>query len=84
MQGCATVNLTPGPTRLVFPQATPDTLPDSPPGFRATTVMSALMREAALNYLTPSGRYWEELDRFDPAELAALDAIWLRAPADRS
>jgi hypothetical protein len=32
-----------------------------------------------LGYLVPSGRYWEEADRFDPAALDRLDALWLRA-----
>ena len=36
-------------------------------------------QEGALAYFSPSGRYWEELDRFDPSALAALDALWLRA-----
>ena len=32
-----------------------------------------------LGYLVPSGRYWEEAGRFDPAALDRLDALWLQA-----
>jgi hypothetical protein len=40
-----------------------------------------LAREAELGYLVPSGRYWEEAERFDPAEIDALDSLWLQAAA---
>ena len=30
-------------------------------------------------YLVPSGRYWEEAARFDPAALDRLDALWLQS-----
>ena len=36
-------------------------------------------REAELEYVTPSGRYWEEVDKFDPTQIAALDQLWLQA-----
>ena len=39
----------------------------------------ALALEAELQYVVPSGRYWEEADRFDVAKLDRLDALWLRA-----
>jgi hypothetical protein len=39
----------------------------------------ALGREAELGYMAVSGRYWEELDRFDADELRKLDALWLAA-----
>jgi hypothetical protein len=38
-----------------------------------------LALEAELGYLVPSGRYWEEADRFDPRALARIDALWLQA-----
>jgi hypothetical protein len=47
--------------------------------FATAAVDAALAREADLGYLVPSGRYWEEADRFDPAELDALDALWRAA-----
>lgn len=78
-QGCAVVNLSTAPSRLLLPRATAATLPTFPAPRRSPA--AALAREKALGYLVLSGRYWEELDRFDAAELAALDALWLRAGA---
>jgi hypothetical protein len=78
-QGCALVNLSDGPTRLALPRATPQALPDAPAPYDRTRAAEARAREAALDYTVPSGRYWDEIARFDPAELRALDAIWLEA-----
>lgn len=79
MQGTAMVNLSTGPSRLVFPRATATSLPTQPSPFNTALAAQAQAREAALNYHSPSGRYWEEADRFDPAEIDALDAMWLAA-----
>ncbi len=79
MQGCAMVNLSDGPSRLVFPRVTLGDLQASPLPYDAGLAADALKREADLGYVVPSGRYWEEADRFDPAELRALDAMWLAA-----
>ena len=38
-----------------------------------------IAREKRLSYFVPSGRYWEEQERFDVAEIKALDALWLEA-----
>ena len=82
MQGCAMVNLSTGPSRLVFPRVAPDAAPGAAvPAFDADLAAAALAREAALAYLVPSGRYWEEAARFDAAALADLDALWLAAAA---
>jgi hypothetical protein len=35
--------------------------------------------EAGLGYMTESGRYWEEAERFDADKLRALDGVWLKA-----
>ena len=78
-QGTALVNLSSGPSRLVFPRARITDLPATPAPFNAALADQALQREAALNYHSPSGRYWEEADRFDPAEIDALDRLWLAA-----
>ena len=79
-EGCAMVNLSDGPSRLVFPRADLADLDGLRPlPFDGAAVKAALAREAALGYLVPSGRYWEEVPRFDPAELDALDALWLAA-----
>jgi hypothetical protein len=50
-----------------------------PQRFQSDLVEKALQREAKLGYDTPSGRYWQELHRFDPAQIDRLDALWLRA-----
>jgi hypothetical protein len=78
MQGCAMVNLSTGPSRLIFPRATADNLLGPAPYDHALATQ-ALQTEADLNYFVPSGRYWEQADRFDPARIDALDALWLAA-----
>ena len=45
----------------------------------ARKTQSARKREVELNYFTPSGKYWEEVHRFDPQEIALLDQLWLQA-----
>ncbi len=80
LQGCAMVNLSTGPSRLVFPRATRADLPQTrPSAFDAALARAALAREATLAYQVPSGRYWEEAERFDTAELDSLDQMWLAA-----
>jgi hypothetical protein len=78
MQGTAVVNLSFAPSRLVFPRATLADLARGPQvmSWRDCAAATALRREASLGYAVPSGRYWEEIDRFDPAELRRLDAVW--------
>lgn len=79
-QGCAMVNLSTGPSRLVFPRFAPEQAAAAQPlAFAPEPVAMALTREAKLGYDTPSGRYWQELHRFDPAEIDRLDALWLKA-----
>ncbi|MDT8855614.1 hypothetical protein RNZ50_11430 [Paracoccaceae bacterium Fryx2] len=79
-QGCAFVNLSEGPSRLVFPRMRPDSVARARPlPFDGALAAQALQREAELGYFVPSGRYWEEAARFDAAELRALDALWLAA-----
>jgi len=76
--GCATVNLSGGESRLLFPRAAPGEAP-APAPFDAARAEAALAREAALGYLAEDGRYWERAGAFDPAELGALDAMWRSA-----
>ena len=78
MQGCAMVNLSTGPSRLIFPRATIVDLPKPAP-FNQALAHTALQLERDLDYVVPSGRYWEEGDRFDAAQIDALDALWLAA-----
>lgn len=78
--GCQVVNLSDLPSRLVFPRATIEALPAAPLARHdAARIAAALAREEALNYRVPSGRYWLETQRFDPAQVDALDALWLQA-----
>lgn len=75
--GCATVNLSDGPSRLLFPRATQARLSQvAPAPFDRAQAEAALAQEVRLNYLVPSGRYWEEAHRFDPAAIDRLDAMW--------
>lgn len=80
MQGCAMVNLSDGPSRLVFPRVGLAEMAGARPlPFDTRLAAAALRREADLGYVVPSGRYWEEAGRFDPAALRALDTMWLAA-----
>lgn len=78
--GCAAVNLSDAPSRLVWPRAR---LADLNTPLRAVIdqdlVDQALALEAELDYFVPSGRYWEEKHRFQPEKLDEVDALWLRA-----
>ena len=80
MQGCAVVNLSFGPSRLVLPRLSRGAAASARPGAWCPDLAAeALALEAELGYLVPSGRYWEEAGRFDPAALDRLDALWLQA-----
>jgi hypothetical protein len=80
MEGCAMVNLSNGPSRLIFPRVTRDRAARARPlPFDIRLADQALRREDDLGYHVPSGRYWEESHRFDPAELKRLDMLWLAA-----
>jgi hypothetical protein len=80
MQGCAVVNLSTGPSRLVVPRVARKAAAHARPlPWSADLAGAALEAEAELGYDVPSGRYWDELDRFDPAALDRVDALWLAA-----
>jgi hypothetical protein len=81
-QGCAMVNLSTGPSRLVFPRATQAGLDRMAPSLGSSRLVGeALRQEAALGYVVPSGRYWEEANRFDPRALDRIDILWRTAVA---
>ena len=83
-QGCAMINLSTGPSRLLFPRvARAQANLAVPQQFCPTATAHAAAREAALGYFVPSGRYWEDLSRFDARALADLDAMWLAAAEAR-
>ena len=80
MQGCAVVNLSTGPSRLIVPRvARAGAARARPQPWCAELAGAALEAEAALGYDVPSGHYWKEVDRFDPAALDRVDALWLAA-----
>lgn len=80
MQGCAMVNLSTGPSRLVFPRVARAAAASAQPlRWCPDFAEQALGREAELDYRVPSGRYWEELDRFEASEIDRIDALWLAA-----
>jgi hypothetical protein len=80
-QGCAMVNLSDaGESRLVYPRAVRGDLPKiAPQQFNAALLDQALRAEDAAGYHVPSGRYWEELSRFDPAVVDRIDGLWRAA-----
>ncbi len=76
-QGCELVNLSCGPSRLVFPRSDmPGFCNAQPTTFNPVRIGAALQAEAGLGYMVASGRYWEEAERFDSAALDRIDAIW--------
>jgi len=83
--GCAVVNLSDAPqSRLIYPRARPgDLARQRPLTFAPRLTEAALHREAELGYVVPSGKYWKEADRFDPAEVDRVDAMWLAAAGVR-
>ena len=81
-EGCAMVNLSTDPSRLVFPRTTPDALGDATPApWDETLVHAALQREEQVGYYVPSGKYWKEEARFDTDLIDELDRLWLRTVA---
>lgn len=80
-QGCACVNLSMGPSRLVFPRVALAADPPGPPKVPGGPI-AAEEQEQTLGYSVPSGRYWEEAARFDSQALARIDALWLDAYKD--
>lgn len=79
-QDCAMVNLSTDESRLVFPRSTPTNAANvQPQDLDQDVIDAALTEEARLGYYVPSGKYWKEEARFDPAAVDALDALWLKS-----
>ncbi|MEO0914103.1 MAG: hypothetical protein AAFY59_14125 [Pseudomonadota bacterium] len=79
-RGCVCVNLSGEESRLVFRRGDLDALRPAGLGYpriSAASVALARQRECLLGYRVPSGRYWEETERFDAGELAYLDDLWI-------
>lgn len=77
-QDCACVNLSEGPSALLFPRARPEGLGRRVGSLDLDRARYEALRakEDALGYHVASGRYWEQMSALDPAPLAALDADW--------
>ena len=81
-QGCAVVNLSTGPSRLLYPRSGIDGLAVQRPVAVAETAVRAVLRaEQELGARVPSGRYWRDGCAATPADLAQIDALWLNAHA---
>jgi hypothetical protein len=79
-QGCAVVNLSEDPSRLVFPRARIGALAASRPlQVHEQAVRAALQAEQDLGARVPSGRYWREGGHIDPDQLARIDGLWMEA-----
>ncbi|NBZ88918.1 hypothetical protein [Stagnihabitans tardus] len=79
-EGVAAVNLSQAPSRLIWPRVRQEELGQVRPlDLDPALIDRALAREAELDYVVPSGRYWEERHRFDPALLDEVDSLWLQA-----
>jgi hypothetical protein len=78
VQGCRVVRLSRGKSRLLFPSVTLNNLKNAE--LPATDAMEAVLNaEQKLGHFVPSGRYWEVADKFDTAQLDALDRQWREA-----
>ncbi len=82
-KGCAVVNLSEREkSRLCFPRmafASLETMSQRPDIGTPLpcAVESALSAESDLGYWVESGRYWEEVGRFDKKKLRDIDDLWL-------
>ena len=75
-QGCEITNLSKETSRLIAPRRS--LLEPRPKPFKIDNMQktNALAREQELAYYVASGRYWEELERFDTKQIKYLDALW--------
>ncbi len=81
MQGCAAVNLSRAPSRLIFPRAHRcDFARLVPPRYDAAAALEALHMETRLGYSTPTGHYVQT--GYDLVALDRLDQLWLAAALD--
>jgi hypothetical protein len=83
-QGCAVVNLSSAKeSRLIYPRAGRGDLHAlRAQAYDPLKIDAALRAERDADYIVPSGRYWECEDRFDPAVIDRIDALWLDTAAD--
>ena len=75
-QGCQVGNLSDGPSKLTFPRICSTPSWPEPPNLRKDLIVKALTQEKDLGYFDISGRYWENLDKYDCKEIKKIDNIW--------
>jgi hypothetical protein len=79
-QGCRCINLSSGPSELVYERARPEDLRSLPGrGPSATAAHAILNAEDDLGYFVATGRYWDQAGAFDAHALDRLDAAWRAA-----
>ena len=88
---CSVVNLSEqDQSRLLFPRVQIDNFKKKRTIFNFISadkiklnlkaLKKALSTEKKLNYMVHSGRYWEEINKFDPIQLSKIDQLWLQTP----
>ncbi|MFQ3184865.1 MAG: hypothetical protein ACI9RO_001335 [Alteromonas macleodii] len=80
-QGCACVNLSSDPSRLVFTRGKLDDLLVKT-DINEVATDQALRLEKDAGYMVPSGKYWKEEARFDKKVIDKIDSAWLATLAD--
>ena len=78
-QDCLVGNLSDGPSKLTFPRVSSESLWPEISCRRADLISQALKQEKDLGYFDRSGRYWENLDKYDCKEIKKIDNIWEQA-----
>ena len=78
-QNCLVGNLSDGPSKLTFPRISSASLWPEIPCLRVDLISQALKQEKDLGYFDRSGRYWENLDKYDCKEIKKIDNIWEQA-----
>jgi len=93
INNCMIVNLSElTASRLSFPRAPIDTLlskdtssvilDEYNANLNMKIVNEALDEEVRLGYMVPSGRYWEDDEKFDARKLSAIDSMWVESYAN--
>ena len=88
---CSVVNLSEqDQSRLLFPRVQIDNFKKKRTVFNLISadkiklnlkaLKKALSFEKKLNYMVHSGRYWEQINKFDPIQLSKIDQLWLQTP----
>ena len=75
-QNCVVGNISDGPSKLTFPRVTSKNPWPKTPSLKKDLVSEALEREKELNYFDVTGRYWQNLDKYDPKKIKKIDDVW--------